>query len=292
MTSTVAGTEVPSIPLELPAPPGRRSTGRLGRLVRGRLDDAPWVRPALVALLTTTAVLYLWDLGASGWANSFYAAAVEAGTRSWKAFFFGSFDSSSFITVDKPPASLWMMELSARTFGLNSWSMLVPQALEGVATVALVYAAVRRWFRAPAALLAGTVVAFTPVAALMFRYNNPDALLVLLLTGAGYATMRAIERGRPRWLMLAGALVGFGFLTKNSSRAGGARHQSCLPGGAARPGVVACCTYWRGPRPWWRPAAGGCWRSRSPPPPIVRISAGRKTTRCGTSSSDTTASGA
>ncbi len=90
-------------------------------------------------LLVATAFLYLWDLGASGWANSFYSAAVQAGTKSWKAFFFGSSDSSNFITVDKPPAFLWPMEISARIFGLNSWSMLVPQALEGVATVALVY---------------------------------------------------------------------------------------------------------------------------------------------------------
>jgi len=75
--------------------------------VRGRPEDPAWVRPALLALLVGTAVLYLWGLGASGWANSFYSAAVEAGTRSWKAFFFGSFDSSNFITVDKPPASLW-----------------------------------------------------------------------------------------------------------------------------------------------------------------------------------------
>ncbi len=95
--------------------------------------------PRLLALLAATAVLYLWDLGASGWANSFYSAAVQAGTKSWKAFFFGSSDSSNFITVDKPPAFLWPMEISARIFGLNSWSMLVPQALEGVATVGLVY---------------------------------------------------------------------------------------------------------------------------------------------------------
>ena len=95
----------------------------------------PGCGPALLALLAATAVLYLWGLGASGWANSFYSAAVEAGTKSWKAFFFGSFDSSNFITVDKPPGPLWVMELSARLFGLNSWSMLVPQALEGVATV-------------------------------------------------------------------------------------------------------------------------------------------------------------
>ena len=128
--------------------------------------------------------------------------------------FFGSSDSSNFITVDKPPAFLWPMEISARIFGLNSWSMLVPQALEGVATVGLVYLSVRRWFSAQAALLGGAVVALTPVAAMMFRYNNPDALLALLLTAATYATMRGLERAQTKWLVLAGALVGFGFITK------------------------------------------------------------------------------
>ena len=106
------------------------------------------------------------------------------------------------------------MELSARIFGVNSWSILVPQALEGVATVGLVFATVRRWFTPGAALLAGAVVALTPVATLMFRFNNPDALLTLLLTGAAYATVRAVEAGRSRWMVLAGTLVGFGFITK------------------------------------------------------------------------------
>jgi 4-amino-4-deoxy-L-arabinose transferase-like glycosyltransferase len=188
--------------------------GRLVRLVRGREQDPAWVRPALLTLLSLTAVLYLWDLGATGWANSFYSAAVQAGTKSWKAFFFGSSDSSNFITVDKPPASLWVMEISGRIFGFNSWSMLVPQALEGVATVGLVYLTVRRWFSANAALLGGAVVALTPVAALMFRFNNPDALLALLLTGAIYAMVRALEAAQTRWLVLAGTLVGFGFLAK------------------------------------------------------------------------------
>ena len=194
-------------------PPGPRR-GRVARFVRGKESDAPWVRPALLTLLVATAVLYLWDLGASGWANSFYSAAVQAGTKSWKAFFFGSSDSSNFITVDKPPAFLWPMEISARIFGLNSWSMLVPQALEGVATVGLVYLSVRRWFSAQAAILGGAVVALTPVAALMFRYNNPDAMLALLLAGALYATTRGLERAQTKWLVLAGALVGFGFITK------------------------------------------------------------------------------
>ncbi len=199
-------------PTEPPSPAG--PSGRLRRLVRGKPDDPVWVRPALFALLVGTGFLYVWGVGRSGWANSFYAAAVQAGTKSWKAFFFGSSDASNFITVDKPPASLWVMELSARIFGVNYWSLLVPQALEGVATVGLLYGTVRRWFAPGAALLAGTVVALTPVATLMFRFNNPDALLTLLLTGAAYATVRALEYGRSRWLVLAGALVGFGFITK------------------------------------------------------------------------------
>ena len=192
-------------------PPER---SRITRLVRGRPEDPAWARPALVVLLGLTAVLYLWDLGASGWANSFYSAAVQAGTRSWKAFFFGSSDASNFITVDKPPASLWVMEVSARIFGLSSWSILVPQALEGVAAVGILYATVRRWFGAGAGLLAGAIMALTPVAVLMFRYNNPDALLVLLLTAGAYGITRAIESGSRRWLIAAFVLVGFGFITK------------------------------------------------------------------------------
>ena len=121
----------------------------------GSSSSPRWVMPALIALLAVTAGAYLWDLSASGYANSFYAAAVQAGTKSWKAFFFGSIDSSNFITVDKSPGSLWIMELSGRLFGFSSWSMLVPQVLEGVAAVGLVYAAVKRWFGPAAGLLAG-----------------------------------------------------------------------------------------------------------------------------------------
>ena len=79
------------------------------RVLRGSLDDPAWARPALLALLGATAVLYLWGLGASGWANSFYSAAAQAGSASWKAFFFGSSDAANSITVDKTPASLWVM---------------------------------------------------------------------------------------------------------------------------------------------------------------------------------------
>jgi 4-amino-4-deoxy-L-arabinose transferase-like glycosyltransferase len=192
----------------------RPTRNRARRLLRGPDADPRWARPALLTLLALTALLYLWDLTRNGWANDFYAAAVQAGTKSWKAFFFGSFDSSSFITVDKTPASLWVMELSGRIFGFSQWSMLVPQALEGVASVALLYAAVRRWFGPTAGLIAGLVLALTPVSALMFRFNNPDALLVLLMIGAAYALVRAVENGRTRWLVFCGVLVGFAFLAK------------------------------------------------------------------------------
>ncbi len=184
------------------------------RRPREAVADQRWVRPALIALLLFTAFAYLIDLSASGNANSFYAAAVQAATKSWKAFFFGSLDSSSFITTDKPPASIWVMALSGRIFGFSSWSMLAPQALEGVAAVALLYATIKRWFGAPAGLAAGAMLALTPVAALMFRFNNPDALLVTLLVAAAYCLVRALEAAGTRWIVATGALVGFAFLAK------------------------------------------------------------------------------
>jgi 4-amino-4-deoxy-L-arabinose transferase-like glycosyltransferase len=194
--------------------PRHRRPPRLRGLLVGSAEDARWVRPALIALLVCTAIAYGWDLSASGDANSFYAAAVQAGTKSWKAFFFGSVDSSNFITVDKIPGSLWIMELSGRIFGFSSWSMLLPEVLEGLAAVSLLYAAVKRWFGAEAGLLAGTLLAITPVAALMFRFNNPDALLVCLLVGAAYCLVRALERASTRWMVAVGTLVGFAFLAK------------------------------------------------------------------------------
>ena len=185
-----------------------------GPAVPARDRPHRWERLALLALLAVTAVLYLWGLGRSGWANSFYSAAAQAGSDSWKAFFYGSSDAASSITVDKTPASLWVMALSVRIFGLSSWSILVPQALMGVGAVGLLHATVKRWSGPVAGLIAGAVLALTPVAVLMFRFNNPDALLVLVLVAAAYATVRATEKASPRWLMLAGALVSAGFLTK------------------------------------------------------------------------------
>ena len=189
-----------------------RALGR--RLLRGRTNASAWVLPTLILLLAGTASLYLWNLADSGWANAYYSAAVQAGAKDWQAMLFGSFDPANAITVDKTPAALWVMSLSARIFGFNAWSVLAPQALMGVASVWLLYLTVRRTFGPLAGLVAGAALALTPVAALMFRFNNPDALLTVLLVAAAYATVRAIGRASTRWLLLAGALVGFAFLAK------------------------------------------------------------------------------
>ena len=106
------------------------------------------------------------------------------------------------------------MDLSVRIFGVNSWSILVPQALEGVAAVALLYAAVSGWPARPRGCWPARSWRPPRSPTLMFRFDNPDALLVLLMTAAAYATVRAVEKAGARWLVLAGALLGFAFLTK------------------------------------------------------------------------------
>ena len=177
-------------------------------------SDRPRHRWALGLLLVATAALYLWDLSGSGWANSFYSAAAQAGSQSWKAFLFGSSDAANSITIDKPPLSIWPSALCIRIFGLNPWSILVPQALMGVASVALLWDAVRRRFGETAGLVSGFVLACTPVAVTIFRFNNPDALLTLLTLIAVWAVLRAVDDGRTRWLVASGVCVGLGFLTK------------------------------------------------------------------------------
>ncbi|MET8078297.1 glycosyltransferase family 39 protein [Streptomyces sp. NPDC005303] len=205
----------PEAPVAPPAPEsGEPQQPFVRRLWRGRPEDPRWARPAFLGLLAATLLLYLYNLSSSGYANSFYSAAVQAGSQSWKAFFFGSLDAGNAITVDKPPASLWPMELSVRIFGLNSWAILAPEVLMGVGSVAVVHASVRRRFSPAAGLIAGAVLALTPVAALMFRFNNPDAMLALLMALACYFVIRALEDGRTKWLLWAGAAIGFAFLAK------------------------------------------------------------------------------
>ena len=218
-----------------PAEPARPSRGRLARLLLGRPSDPVWARPSLWAVLILAGFLYSWDLSRNGNANTFYAAAVLSGTESWKAFFFGSLDSASFITVDKPPFAFWAMGISARIFGFNSWSLLLPQAAEGVAAVAVVYAAVRRSVAGltgergayAAGLIAALALTLTPVVVAIDRDDNPDTMLTLLLALGAWGVLESLRAGRPdrdperegkghplAWLMLSAVAFGLAFNTK------------------------------------------------------------------------------
>src|ERR1700690_3355744 len=151
--------------------PRFRPVDAVRALVRGHADEATWVRPAFFGVMAIAAVLYIWNLTVSGYANTYYSAAALAASKSWSAWFFGSIDASNFITVDKPPLSTMVMGLSVRLFGLSSWSVLLPEALAGVATVGVLFLAVKRSFGPASATIASIVMALTPAAVLIFRFN-------------------------------------------------------------------------------------------------------------------------
>ncbi len=171
-------------------------------------------RPELLLLLALAAALNLWSLDTNGWANDYYSAAVRSMTESWHNLLFGSFDPAGVMTVDKPPLALWVQALSARAFGLSSWSILVPQAVMGVAAVGFTWDLTRRRFGRVGGFVAGLALAITPTAVAIFRHNNPDAVVLLCSVVALWAVVRALEDGRTRWLVLAGAMIGLGFEAK------------------------------------------------------------------------------
>src|SRR4051812_3826476 len=186
----------------------------VGERLRVRVVAIPRPRPELVGLLVLAAVLYLWALDQNGWANEYYSAAVRSMSQSWHNFFYDSFDPSGIMTLDKPPLAFWVQALSVRAFGYSSLSMLVPQALMGVASVGLVYDLVRRPFGRAAGFVGGLALAVTPITVAISRHNNPDALLVLCSVAALWCFVRGLETGRARWIVWAGVCVGLGFEAK------------------------------------------------------------------------------
>jgi 4-amino-4-deoxy-L-arabinose transferase-like glycosyltransferase len=201
------------------APRRARSAGRA--LPARVVATVGAVRLQLAVLLTVAGGLNLWALNRNGWANTYYSAAVRSMSHSWHDFLFASMDRAGVMTVDKPPLALWVQALSVRVFGYHPLSVLVPQALMGVASVALVYDLVRRRFGQLGGFVAGLALALTPITVGISRHNNPDALLVLCCVAALWCTVRALDpepgrtrRTRTRWLALAGVCVGLGFETK------------------------------------------------------------------------------
>jgi 4-amino-4-deoxy-L-arabinose transferase-like glycosyltransferase len=207
-STTAVSQATPATPATARFDGSARSRARLSALA-ARLP-----RPELGALIALAAWLNLWALSRNGWANDYYSAAVRSMSSSWHNFLFASADPSGVMTVDKPPLALWVQSLSVRVFGFHPLSMLVPQALMGVASVALVYDLVRRRFGRVGGFAAGLAMALTPITVAISRHNNPDALLVLCCVAAVWFAARALQDGRTRWLVLAGLSVGLGFETK------------------------------------------------------------------------------
>jgi 4-amino-4-deoxy-L-arabinose transferase-like glycosyltransferase len=203
-----------SIPSSRPLGAVDASPSWLVRLVRGRESDPWWSRAGLIGVSAIAGVLVLWSLTINGYANGYYADAALAASHSWTAFFTNAADLSGFVSLDKGPLSDWMMGLFGRLFGFSSLSMLLPSALCGIAAVVLLYDLVRRTFGHGAALVAALMLAISPVSVVMDRYNNPDALLALLLVASAWALVRALESGRVRHVILCGVFVGLAFNTK------------------------------------------------------------------------------
>ena len=193
-----------------------RALAQEGSARATRAARAVWARPELLLALGVAAALNLWGLSRNGWANTFYAGAVRSMASSWHDFLFASLDRSGLMTVDKPPLAFWIQALSVRVFGWHSLSILVPQALMGVAAVGLTYDLVRRRFGRVAGFAAGLALALTPITVAISRHNNPDQALILCCVAALWFCVRGLEDGRTRWIVWSGVCVGLGFEAKMS----------------------------------------------------------------------------
>ena len=164
---------------------------------RSPAGQPAWARPALLAVAAVAAVGYGWGMAGAS-VESFYGAAARSMSESWHDFIFGAFDPAGTVTVDKLPGALWVQALSLRVFGFHIWALVLPQVVEGVLTVRVLYRAVRRLAGPAAGLTAAAVLAVTPVTVLLGRGNVSDSLLVLLLVLAADATSAALRTGSDR----------------------------------------------------------------------------------------------
>ena len=180
---------------------------------RSPADQPAWARPALLAIAVVAAVGYAWGMAGAS-VEPFYGAAARSMSDSWHDFIFGAFDPAGTVTVDKLPGALWIQALSLRVFGFHIWAMVLPQVIEGVLTILVLYRAVRRLAGPAAGLTAAAVLAATPITVLLSRGNVSDSLLILLLVLAADATSAALLTGSRRQLMIAGVWVGLAFQAK------------------------------------------------------------------------------
>ena len=172
-----------------------------------------WHQLALGGIALISIFMNFFQLGANGF-GTYYPPAVRSMMDNWHNFFFASYDPGGFVTVDKPPVGFWFQVLSAKIFGFNSVSILLPQALAGVLSVLLLYYLVRRHFGVVAGLLAALALAVTPISVVTNRDITIDSTLALFLLVGAWAVLRAAETGKLRWLLLSAVMVGIGFNIK------------------------------------------------------------------------------
>lgn len=219
MTTTVTTTPLGTTPVgttplgTTPAAADGPPTGRRRPSWLFPADQPPWARPALLVLALVSGALYAWGVRL-GELHGFYAPAVKSMSENWKAFFYGGYDSAASITLDKLPGAFMVEALSARVFGFSTWSVLLPQVIETVVTVLVLYGVVRRWLGPVAGILAAAAFATTPIVAALAHAEISDTLLTMLLVLAADAAQRAVAGGRLRWLLLSGVWVGLAFQAK------------------------------------------------------------------------------
>ena len=169
---------------------------------------------SLGVVIAVSATLSSWALGTVGWGNTYYSAAVRSMSESWHAFWFGALDTRGFVTVDKPPMSMWIQALAVRVFGFHSLTLLIPQVLAGVGAVVLVYVLIApRWGRV-GATIGALALAISPISVMVNHSNNTDAILIFFMTAVVYAGVRATESGKWKWWVATGLLFGAAFTTK------------------------------------------------------------------------------
>ena len=210
MSMILADPLSPSAPGDYPA---HRSKRRRWEIWRSPEGQPAWARPVLIGIAAVAAFLYAWNITQAGLAP-FYSVAVKSMSESWKAFFYGAFDPKATITIDKLAGSFLPQALSARIFGFHPWSLALPQVIEGVISVLVMYRVVRRWAGVMPGLLAAALFTLTPIAASMFGHSMEDGALTLCLVLAADAYQRAVMEARLRSLIWSGFWVGLGFQAK------------------------------------------------------------------------------
>jgi 4-amino-4-deoxy-L-arabinose transferase-like glycosyltransferase len=188
-------------------------------------------------IVALAAVLNGWGVSSMGWGNSYYSAAVRSMGSSWHNFFYASLDSGGYVSVDKPPFSLWVQVLSSKVFGYSRYSLLLPEVVAGAAAVWLLWWGLRRTWGSTAALVGAAALAVMPINVVVNHSNNTDSVLVLMMTAAAVAAMEAVRSGRLRWLVGSCVLAGCAMTAK------------MLAAGPVMPGLLIAFV-WCAPLAW------------------------------------------